>query len=82
MLDTSEKSYMSILKYLKTLGIDGAHPQPHDVAACYRLTIPEPHSDDCALPDSLGSSSSIGGTTVDSGKFQSVAYAQRILPLI
>ena len=70
---------MSILKYFKTSGVDGAHPQSH-VAAGYRLTIPEPHSDDCtcALPDSHGtySSASIGGTTVDSGESESVASAQ------
>ena len=68
---------MSILKYIKTSGVGGAHPQSH-VAAGYQLTIPEPQSDDCALPDSLGtySSASIEGTTVDSGK---PASTQRIL---
>ena len=69
---------MSILKYFKTSGVDGAHPQSQ-VAAGYRLTIPEPHSDDCALPNSHGtySSASIWGTTVDSGESESVASAQR-----
>ena len=77
---------MSILKYIKTSLVGGTHPQSH-VAVGYQLTIPEPQSDDCALPDSLGtymymySSASIGGTTVDSGEPESVASAQWILPL-
>ena len=43
---------MSILKYFKTSGgATPTHPQSDasDIAAGNRLTIPQPHSDECAL---------------------------------
>ena len=90
---------MSILKYFKTSGgATPTHPQSDasEIAAGNRLTIPQPHSDECALslvPVQLPPTAIDTCSDVDSGEPESyinkctsddqstAASTQRVLPL-